>query len=95
MALKIIKITKGYGRRIGSTFAYQCYWDFPAIVLTAEIEIDLDKEEDKEKLKEINMKLFKAAKALINIDIKETREKDIELDKSLKKIMEKVDNDRT
>ncbi|MCK4359790.1 MAG: hypothetical protein KAW92_13825 [Candidatus Cloacimonetes bacterium] len=94
MALKIVKITKGFGRKISSMYSYS-FWDFPAIVLTAEIEIDLDKEEDKEKLKKINMKLFKAAKALINIDIKETREKDIELDKSLKKIMEKVDNDRT
>jgi hypothetical protein len=89
MALKIIKITKGFGRKISSTYSYS-FWDFPPTVLTAEIEIDLDKEEDKEKLKEINMKLFKAARALINQDIKTTSEKDDELRKSLEKIQEKV-----
>lgn len=93
MALKIIKITKGYGRRIGSTFAYQCYWDFPPTVLEAEIELDLDKEADKVKLKEISAQLFKASKALTNADIKVTAEKDDELRKSLEKIQEKVNKD--
>lgn len=92
MALKIVKITKGYGRRIGSTFAYQCYWDFPATLLEAQVELDLDLDTDKEKLKEISAKLFKASKALINSDIKTTKEKDSELAKSLDKIMEKVEN---
>ena len=93
MALKIIKITKGYGRRIGSTFAYQCYWDFPPTSLEAEIELDLDKEEDKNKLKEISAQLFKASRALVNQDIKTTSEKDDELRKSLEKIQEKVNKD--
>jgi hypothetical protein len=35
--------------------------------------------------------MFQAVKALVNIDIKMTREKDKELDLSLKKILEKTD----
>jgi len=92
MSLKIVKITKGYGRKISSTYSYS-FWDFPPTVLEAEIELDLDKEEDKEKLKEVSAKLFKAAKALVNLDIKETKEKEPELAKSLKKISEKTDDD--
>jgi len=95
MSLKIVKITKGYGRRIGSTFAYQCFWDFLPTILEAEIEIDLDKEEDKEKLKKISAQLFQAARALTNADIKATKEKDIEFAKSLEKILEKVNNDQS
>ena len=78
MALKIIKITKGYGRKISSMYSYS-FWDFPATVLTAEVELDLDKEEDKEKLKKVSAALFRAAKALTNQDIKTTMEKDVEL----------------
>jgi len=92
MTLKIIKITKGYGRKIASSVSYS-FFDFPPTILEAEIELDLDKEEDKEKLKEVSAKLFKAAKALVNMDIKITREKDKELDISLKKISEKTDDD--
>jgi len=90
MALKIIKITKGYGRKIASSLSYS-FWDFLPTILEAEIELDLDKLEDKEKLKEINNQMFQAVKALVNIDIKMTREKDKELDLSLKKILEKTD----
>lgn len=92
MALKIIKIKKGFGRKISSMYSYS-FWDFPPTILEAEVELDLDKEEDKQKLKEISAQLFKAAKALINADIKATKEKDPELQKSLEKIKEKVDND--
>lgn len=92
MALKIVKIKKGFGRKISSSFSYS-FWDFPPTILEAEIELDLDKEEDKKKLKEISAQLFKAAKALINADIKAAKEKDPELRKSLEKIKEKVDND--
>ena len=90
MALKIIKIKKGFGRKISSTVSYS-FWDFPPTILEAEIELDLDKEEDKQKLKEVSARLFKAAKALINADIKATKEKDPELAKSLEQIQEKVD----
>lgn len=89
MALKIIKITKGYGRKIASTVSYG-FWDFPPTTLEAEIVLDLDKEEDKQKLKEVSARLFKAAKALVNADIKATKEKDPELVATLNKIQEKV-----
>jgi len=89
MALKIIKITKGFGRKISSSYSYS-FWDFPPTILEAEIELDLDKEEDKEKLKSVSAALFRAAKALTNQDIKVTAEKDVELRKSLEKIQEKV-----
>ena len=92
MALKIVKITKGFGRKISSMYSYS-FWDFPPTILEAKVELDLDKEEDKKKLKEISAQLFKAAKALINADIKTTKEKDAELRKSLEKIKEKVAND--
>jgi hypothetical protein len=91
MALKIVKITKGFGRKISSSYSYS-FWDFPPTILEAEVELDLDKEEDKEKLKEISAKLFQAAKALVNMDIKLTKEKDPELAKSMEKIAEKVEN---
>ena len=92
MVLKITKITKGYGRKIASNYSYS-FWDFPPTILEAEIELDLDKEEDKAKLKEVSAQLFKAAKALTNQDIKTTAEKDVELKKSLEKIQEKVNKD--
>lgn len=92
MALKIIKIKKGFGRKISSAYSYS-FWDFPPTILEAEVELDLDKPEDKERLKEISARLFKAAKALINMDIKVTKEKDAELAKSLEKIQEKVNRD--
>lgn len=92
MALKIVEITKGYGRRIGNPFAYQCFWDFPATIIKAEIELDLEREEDKIKLKEINAKLFQVVKALVNADIKAAKEKDSDLAKALEKISEKVEN---
>jgi len=93
MALKIIKITKGYGRRIGSTFAYQTFWDFLPTILEAEIELDLDTNEGKEELKKVNAQLFKTVKALTNIDIKNTEEKDEGLRKTLIKIQERVEKD--
>lgn len=92
MALKIVKIKKGFGRKISSTESYS-FWDFPPTILEVEVELDLDKPEDKEKLKEISARLFRAARALINMDIKVTKEKDSELAKSLEKIQEKVNRD--
>ena len=94
MVLKIIKITKGFGRKISSMYSYS-FWDFPPTILEAEIELDLDKPEDKEKLKEINAQLFKAVKALIAMDIKTVKEKEPEFVKSLEKIRERVDNDQS
>ena len=82
--VNIIKITKGYGEKIGSTESYSSF-DFQPSTIEVEVNIDITTAEGLESLKKINSNLFKLVCKMHDDDVMYAQNKYPELAATLKK----------
>jgi len=82
--VKITKIVKGFGEKIGSTESYSSF-EFSPIIIEAEVDIDITTQEGKDGFKKISDGLFKFVRAAHDRDIEHAKEKYPELSITLEK----------
>ena len=86
--MKIVRIVKTFGRKIGSTESYSSF-EFSPQIVEARVDIDLDTPEGMEEYKRVSKQLFQIAIDAHEEDVREA----IQILPELKKTIEKKKKD--